>query len=47
SYFRQVKVLHGTVSWPHDQDICPDTLYLDSQKEMPNDKIQPTQETRG
>lgn len=32
-YFNQVKVLDGTVSWPHEQDICPDTLYLDSVKE--------------
>ncbi|MDE0190615.1 MAG: DUF2442 domain-containing protein [Gammaproteobacteria bacterium] len=29
-YFKQAKVLDGTVVWPHDQDICPDTLYLDS-----------------
>lgn len=31
-YFRRVQVTHGTVSWPNDQDICPDTLYLDSVK---------------
>jgi len=31
-YFKQAKVIDGTVSWPHDQDICPDTLYLDSIK---------------
>ena len=30
SYFKQAKVLDGTVVWPHEQDICPDTLYLDS-----------------
>jgi hypothetical protein len=24
------KVAHGTVAWPHEQDICPDTLYEDS-----------------
>lgn len=29
-YFKQAKVLDGTVVWPHEQDICPDTLYLDS-----------------
>ena len=28
-YFKQVKVLDGTVSWPHGQDICPDTLFED------------------
>ena len=33
NYFKQVKVLHGTIVWPHEQDICPDTLYLDSEKE--------------
>ena len=30
NYFRRATVLHSTVTWPHDQDICPDTLYLDS-----------------
>lgn len=29
-YFRQVAVQWGTVVWPHEQDICPDTLYADS-----------------
>ncbi len=31
-YFKQAKVVDGTVAWPHEQDICPDTLYLDSVK---------------
>ncbi|MBD2160760.1 DUF2442 domain-containing protein [Limnothrix sp. FACHB-1083] len=30
AYFRKVKVFNGTVTWPNEQDICPDTLYLDS-----------------
>jgi DUF971 family protein len=30
NYFNQVKIENGTVTWPHEQDICPDTLYLDS-----------------
>ncbi len=30
NYFKQVFIEHGTVVWPHEQDICPDTLYLDS-----------------
>ena len=32
SYFKQAKAWDGTVMWPHEQDICPDTLYLDSMK---------------
>lgn len=31
-YFKSVKVVGGTVAWPNEQDICPDTLYLDSIK---------------
>ena len=33
SYFKQVRVLDGAIAWPHEQDICPDTLYLDSKRE--------------
>jgi hypothetical protein len=32
-YFQQARLGFGTVVWPHEQDICPDTLYLDSIKE--------------
>ncbi len=32
NYFKQVKALDGTVVWPHEQDICPDTLYIDSKR---------------
>ena len=32
SYFNKAKAVDGTVVWPHGQDICPDTLYLDSVK---------------
>ena len=32
SYFRRARVEMGTVAWPHEQDVCPDTLYLDSKK---------------
>jgi hypothetical protein len=31
-YFQQARVENGTVVWPHEQDICPDTLYEDSLK---------------
>ena len=31
-YFNQARVVDGTVVWPNEQDICPDTLYLDSVK---------------
>ncbi|MFA6109939.1 MAG: DUF2442 domain-containing protein [Candidatus Latescibacterota bacterium] len=30
AYFRQVQAAHGTVVWPNEQDICPDTLYEES-----------------
>jgi len=33
-YFRKAAVELGTVVWPNEQDICPDTLYLDSVKTM-------------
>ena len=32
NYFKRARVSDGTVVWPHEQDICPDTLYLDSMK---------------
>ncbi len=31
-YFKQARAENGTVVWPHEQDICPDTLYEDSRK---------------
>jgi len=35
-YFRQVRTVNGTVACPHEQDICPDTLYLDSRRMAPS-----------
>ncbi|MBE7559599.1 DUF2442 domain-containing protein [bacterium] len=32
AYFRRARACGGTVVWPHEQDICPDTLYQDSRK---------------
>ncbi len=29
-YFQRASVALGTVVWPHEQDICPDTLYEES-----------------
>ena len=34
-YFRRVRVENDTVAWPHQQDICPDTVYLNSVKNPP------------
>jgi hypothetical protein len=34
AYFRQARVEGGTVVWPHEQDICPDTLYTESDKSV-------------
>ncbi len=31
-YFRKASVQYGTVAWPNEQDVCPDTLYEDSVK---------------
>jgi uncharacterized protein DUF2442 len=33
AYFSQAAAVDGTVVWPHEQDICPDTLYLESVRE--------------
>ena len=45
-YFRQVRAEGGTVVWPHEQDICPDTLYMDSEKQTrkprPNQRLHRT-----
>jgi hypothetical protein len=30
SYFKRVKVAFGTVQWPNQQDISPETLYIES-----------------
>ena len=34
AYFNEASVEYGTVVWPNDLDICPDTLYLDSIKSI-------------
>lgn len=40
AYFKQVTVLHGTIVWPHDQDICPDTVYLAAEKRAADEALQ-------
>ena len=30
-YFKQVRIAYRTVQWPLEQDISPDTLYIESQ----------------
>jgi len=29
NYFKQVDVAFGTVQWPNEQDISPETLYIE------------------
>jgi hypothetical protein len=29
-YFKQVNIAFGTVTWPHEQDIAPETLFLEA-----------------
>jgi len=31
-YFNNVRVVLGSIQWPNGQDLCPDTLYLESIK---------------
>jgi len=33
-YFKLVKVAGRTIEWPHEQDIAPETLYMESQSEI-------------
>jgi hypothetical protein len=30
TYFKQARLAFGTVQWPHEQDISPETLYRES-----------------
>ena len=32
AYFKQVALAFGTVKWPHEQDIAPETLFLEGIK---------------
>ena len=46
-YFNQARAYDGTVVWPNEQDICPDTLYLDSVKEVETENTQNERGVRG
>ncbi|PKY12255.1 hypothetical protein B1757_00030 [Acidithiobacillus marinus] len=41
-YFRQVGILFGAVTWPHEQDIAPETLLEEMTvvESMPNEALQ-------
>ncbi len=41
NYFLRAAAIDGTVAWPNEQDICPDTLYEDSIRHHPKN-IDPT-----
>jgi hypothetical protein len=34
-YFRQVGIVFGAVTWPHEQDVAPDTLLVGLVPEPP------------
>ena len=31
-FFNTVRPSHGTIQWANDADLCPDTIYLNSEK---------------
>ena len=33
-YFKLVRISNRTVEWPHEQDIAPETLYLEGKPEL-------------
>lgn len=41
-YFKQVGILFGALTWPHEQDIAPETLLAElvSAETTPNDALQ-------
>lgn len=40
SYFSQVDIMFGAVTWPHEQDIAPETLVADLKPVEPNEKAE-------
>jgi len=43
-YFNQVGVLFGAVTWPHEQDIAPETLLAEM---LPPETIAPDEALQG
>lgn len=31
-YFRNIRVVYGTIQWANEQDFAPETLYLESKE---------------
>jgi hypothetical protein len=40
-YFRRVFIAYDTVTWPHEQDIAPETIELGLQPEPSPEKMSP------
>jgi Protein of unknown function (DUF2442) len=39
AYFKQVALAFGTAQWPHEQDIAPDTLFIEGQPPVEHSSI--------
>ena len=39
SLFNSVKPFLGSIQWKNGQDLCPDTLYLESKSQVEHSKI--------
>ncbi|MDQ3062706.1 MAG: DUF2442 domain-containing protein [Acidobacteriota bacterium] len=39
NYFKRIKIAFGTVQWTDEQDISPETLYLESKEIRKNETI--------
>lgn len=39
NYFKNIRIAFGTVQWQNEQDISPDTLYLEGEDIKENENI--------
>ncbi len=39
-YFQNVSIAFGTVQWPNEQDISPETLYIEGEEIADNELIE-------